>query len=198
MVLVASQERRERALYPENKDSFHEISLVQYCLLEVVGCARHYGIQRTKITKNYLRIDARSTFHHCKVLVTSGLVRIKVQTYTWHVVCVPAHVPVHACEYGTPLGVEPGALCWLKYILCFLCERFECIHVFVYCRLFIVCLYCVTGQSGEEGSACGDSSPPPPTELPVSLLDARCQLSRDDQQPSPACPSPHPDHQYPL
>lgn len=78
-VLVASQEIRERTLFPENKDFFYELSLVQYCLLEVVGSSRHYGILRTEVTKHYLKIDARSTFHHCKVLESAGLLTIKVE-----------------------------------------------------------------------------------------------------------------------
>ena len=77
-VLVASQEVRERALFPDNRDCSYDMSLVQYCILEVVGASRHHGILRTEITKRYLRIDPRSTFHHCKVLESFGLLRVKV------------------------------------------------------------------------------------------------------------------------
>ena len=88
VVLVASQEVRERALFPAYKESFHEMSLIQYCILEAIGSSRHIGILRTDLTKQYLRIDPRSTYHHCKVLETAGLLSVTVRYSVCVCVCV--------------------------------------------------------------------------------------------------------------
>ena len=78
---MGSQELRERSLLPRDKDPCIDISDIQYCLLEVVGSSRHHGILRTYVTTKYMKIDARSTFHHCKVLEQAGLVTVKVGIY---------------------------------------------------------------------------------------------------------------------
>ena len=78
LLLVGCQELRERALFPVDKAPTFEISDIQYCLLEVVGRARHCGILRTTLTNKYLKIDARSTFHHVKTLKKAGLLSVKV------------------------------------------------------------------------------------------------------------------------
>ena len=77
LVLVASQEVRERALVPLTKSPPDDISDIQYCLLEVVGCSRHYGTCRPYITNKYFKIDARSLYHHCKELKKHGLIVVK-------------------------------------------------------------------------------------------------------------------------
>eukprot|EP00731_Ephydatia_muelleri_P002705 Em0001g2705a len=77
LVLVASQEVRERALTPAEMDPMLDLSEVQYCVLEVIGCSREYGILRSYITNHFLRIDARSTFHHVKTLAAMNLVVIR-------------------------------------------------------------------------------------------------------------------------
>lgn len=79
LVLVGCQEMRERTLFPEDKAPCYDISDIQYCLLEVVGRARHHGILRTTLTSRYLKIDARSTFHHVKILKQAGLISVKVR-----------------------------------------------------------------------------------------------------------------------
>ena len=78
LVLVASQELRERALVPLTQSPPGDINDIQYCLLEVVGCSRHYGTNRPYITNKYFKIDARSLYHHCKELRKHGLIVIKV------------------------------------------------------------------------------------------------------------------------
>ena len=78
LVLVASQELRERSLVPVTQSPPGDINDVQYCLLEVVGCSRHYGTCRPYITNKYFKIDARSLYHHSKELKKHGLVVIKV------------------------------------------------------------------------------------------------------------------------
>ena len=77
LVMITSQELRDRTLTPPNQDPYCEINDVQYGLLEVVGCARHYGIARPFISK-YIKIDARSVFHHVKVLKQLGFIKIMV------------------------------------------------------------------------------------------------------------------------
>ena len=88
LVLVATQEVREGALIPANVDPCIYLSDVQYCILEVVGCARQYGIYRTFLTNQYLKIDARSTFHHVKMLAAMNLITIKVFFCACSCVCV--------------------------------------------------------------------------------------------------------------
>ena len=107
LVMVASQEVREGALIPAEVDPCVDISEVQYCVMEVVGCARHYGVHRGFFTNKYLKIDARSTFHHVKILAALKLITIKVWACVrsvrgvWHVrglcVCVRC---VCGCMWG--------------------------------------------------------------------------------------------------
>ena len=78
LVLVASQELRERALTPLTQSPSVDIPDVQYGLLEVVGCSRHHGAYRPYITTKYLKIDARSVYHHSKTLRKLGLITLKV------------------------------------------------------------------------------------------------------------------------
>ena len=77
-VLVASQEVRERILLREDSCTHRDMSLVQYCILEVVGASRHHGILRNDLTKKILKIDPRSTFHHCRTLEGFGLLKVTV------------------------------------------------------------------------------------------------------------------------
>ena len=79
LVLVGSQALRERALIPGDKDPCFDITHTQYCLLEMVGRARHFGLLRTAVSNQYMKIDARSTFHHVKILEQSGLINVKVR-----------------------------------------------------------------------------------------------------------------------
>ncbi|XP_019849713.1 PREDICTED: general transcription factor 3C polypeptide 1-like isoform X1 [Amphimedon queenslandica] len=78
IVLVGSQTCRERSLFPSHLDPSLVPSDIKYSLLEIVGISRSRGIFRTSITKNYLGIDPRSTFHFVKVLTKMDLVDVKV------------------------------------------------------------------------------------------------------------------------
>ena len=80
LVLVGSQDMREKALIPPDRDpSLSHLSDIQYCLLEVLGRSRQYGMFRTDLTKKFLKIDARSTFHHVKLLAKAGFLVVKVR-----------------------------------------------------------------------------------------------------------------------
>ena len=78
LVLVASQELRERALSPVTQSPAIDINDLQYGLIEVVGCSRHFGISRPLMTSKYLKIDARSVYHHTKTLRKLGLIVVRV------------------------------------------------------------------------------------------------------------------------
>ena len=82
--MVGSQELRERAIIPHDRDPCIEVTDTQYCLLEMVGCARQHGVIRTAITNRYMKIDARSTFHHAKMLQRAGLITVKVRSNYHH------------------------------------------------------------------------------------------------------------------
>lgn len=82
LVLVASQELRERALVPLAGSPSGEINDVQYGLLEVVGCSRHCGSSRPYISSKYLKIDARSAYHHSRELRKLGLIILKVSLFS--------------------------------------------------------------------------------------------------------------------
>ncbi len=75
---MGSQDLRERALIPSNKDLCLDITHLQYCLLEMIGRARQFGLLRTDISNIYMKIDSRSTFHHVKILEQCGLIIVKV------------------------------------------------------------------------------------------------------------------------
>ena len=77
-MLVASQQLRERSLFPPTFDPMTELPVARYCLLEVVGSSRRCGIPRPYLTSKILKIDARSTFHHVKKLQKLGLLQVKV------------------------------------------------------------------------------------------------------------------------
>lgn len=79
---MGSQELRERSLVAGDHDPCLDITDLQYCLLEVVGCGRHHGVLRPFITTKYMKIDARSTFHHVKKLRQAGLVTVKVYSFS--------------------------------------------------------------------------------------------------------------------
>ena len=78
LVLVASQELRDRALSPVTQSPAVDINDIQYCLLELAGCSRHCGVSRPVITTKYLKIDARSVYHHTKTLRKLGLIVVRV------------------------------------------------------------------------------------------------------------------------
>lgn len=80
IVLVGSQSCRERSLIGSHLDPSLLPSDIRYSLLEIVGISRTHGIFRTNITNKYLSIDARSTFHHVKLLVKLELLEVKVRT----------------------------------------------------------------------------------------------------------------------
>ena len=82
LVLVASQELREKSLTPPDQDSpLYLLADIQYAILEVVGASRHHGLPRPFLTTDYLKIDVRSVFHHVKTLRLSGYLTVKVQQH---------------------------------------------------------------------------------------------------------------------
>lgn len=115
LVLVASQELRERALSPPTQIPPMDISDIQYGLLEVIGCSRHYGVSRPDITTNYLKIDARSVYHHNKSLRKLGLVVVKVTravmqllksfVYPDHDVAMAMRHAVYTCVHCYIMGI---------------------------------------------------------------------------------------------
>lgn len=78
LVMVASQEMRERVLCPVAMESpLPGLSDLQYAILEVVGASRELGVSRPFFMK-YLHVEASSVFYHVKMLRLAGLVTIKV------------------------------------------------------------------------------------------------------------------------
>lgn len=96
LVLVASQELRERALTPVGSDPCLDMPNVQYGLLEVVGAARHYGISRPFVSTKYLKVDARSVFFYVKQLTKKGLIQVKVNSISENLNCFSFH-SFHFC-----------------------------------------------------------------------------------------------------
>ena len=92
IVLVGSQSCRERSLIGSHLDPSLLPSDIRYSLLEIVGISRTHGIFRTNITNKYLAIDARSTFHHVKLLVKLELLEVKVRT-GWDVLGISFSFP---------------------------------------------------------------------------------------------------------
>jgi hypothetical protein len=81
VVIVGSQSCRERSLISPHVNPSHvQLGDWRYGLMEIVGKSRRNGIFRNHLTKTYLKIDARSTFHHVKILQEMGVVNIKVYT----------------------------------------------------------------------------------------------------------------------
>ena len=103
---MGSQELRERSLVAGDHDPCLDITDLQYCLLEVVGSGRHHGVLRPFITTKYMKIDARSTFHHVKKLRQAGLVTVKVYSFSPRLQRLPSHlnmwdcVDVGVCMFG--------------------------------------------------------------------------------------------------
>ena len=80
LVLVASQELRNKAIFGLNFDPHVFLSDVQYCLLEYVGQARYKGRMQRSMSTSYMNIESKSTFHHLKGLKTMGLISMQVST----------------------------------------------------------------------------------------------------------------------
>ena len=78
IVLVGSPDLRLKSLIPKHLDPSIEFTDILYCLLEVVGQARKWGVSRNTLTKKYFKIDARSTFCFVKQLTAAGLIVVKV------------------------------------------------------------------------------------------------------------------------
>lgn len=79
LVMVASQELREKALLGLECDPHITLTDIQYCLLEHVGQARYNGRVQKSIGSSFFKMDARSTFHHLKRLRKRHLVTMQVK-----------------------------------------------------------------------------------------------------------------------
>ena len=80
LVLVASQDLRNTWLTPVDQGTppmVENITDIQYCILELVGMARHQGVPRPFITACFQK-DVRSIFHFVKALRLAGFVSIEV------------------------------------------------------------------------------------------------------------------------
>ncbi|XP_068737049.1 general transcription factor 3C polypeptide 1-like isoform X2 [Montipora capricornis] len=77
LVMVASQELREKALLGPHCDPNMTVIDMQYCLLEHVGQARYNGRMQRAISSNFLKMEAKSLFHYLKGLRLLGLITLQ-------------------------------------------------------------------------------------------------------------------------
>jgi hypothetical protein len=84
LVLVGSQVLRENILVPSDVDpTVLEMDPLLYCVLEVVGQFRQYGVFRPQLYRHYFQIkDARRVWHMVARLVGMSLLIVKVQPHT--------------------------------------------------------------------------------------------------------------------
>lgn len=77
LVIVASQELREKALTDDSANPIIQLSLVHYCLLERIGRTRYLG-EVTLKKYNSVTEDAKTLFYFRKILLQHGLIRKQV------------------------------------------------------------------------------------------------------------------------
>ena len=82
LVMVASQEVREKAILGLDCDPNVPLSDIQYCLLEHIGQARYNGRMQKYISSNFFKVESRTTFHHLKILRKAHLVTMQVKYST--------------------------------------------------------------------------------------------------------------------
>ena len=109
LVLVAVQEIRTRALFNSSCDPLYNMNEVQYCMLELVGRCRERGIFRTDITKQFFKIDARSTFHHVAILISANTVLVK-NSCGRHLIFL-ARYAGYTSELAYPAASWPEQIC---------------------------------------------------------------------------------------
>lgn len=79
LVLVASQELRNRSLLGPDSDPHVIVFDVPYCILEHLGQARYKGRLQSLLSTKYLELDAKCTFHYLKGLVSLGVITRQVR-----------------------------------------------------------------------------------------------------------------------
>ena len=77
LVMVASQELREKALLGVHCDPNLAIIDIQYCLLEHIGQARYNGRMQRAIGSSFLKMEPKSLFHYLKGLRMLGLITLQ-------------------------------------------------------------------------------------------------------------------------
>ena len=81
LVMVASQELREKALLGVHCDPNLAIIDIQYCLLEHIGQARYNGRMQRAMGSSFLKMEPKSLFHYLKGLRMLGLITLQA---SWH------------------------------------------------------------------------------------------------------------------
>ncbi|CAL8071516.1 unnamed protein product [Orchesella dallaii] len=75
LIIVAIQSVREKALLGTNFKKHHSLSVVQYCMVERIGRARHKGeVTRGKISLQMMKIPPKILFYMRKALLATKLV----------------------------------------------------------------------------------------------------------------------------
>ncbi|XP_044181643.1 general transcription factor 3C polypeptide 1-like isoform X7 [Acropora millepora] len=77
LVMVASQELREKALLGVHCDPNLAIIDIQYCLLEHIGQARYNGRMQRAMGSSFLKMEPKSLFHYLKGLRMLGLITLQ-------------------------------------------------------------------------------------------------------------------------
>lgn len=83
LVMVASQELREKALLGVHCDPNLAIIDIQYCLLEHIGQARYNGRMQRAIGSSFLKMEPKSLFHYLKGLRMLGLITLQASWYCY-------------------------------------------------------------------------------------------------------------------
>ena len=78
LIIVASQELRNNAIFGADGDVITPVQDLQYCLLEHIARSRYRGRIQKYISTYFLRFDPKSTFHHLKKLQKRGLITRQV------------------------------------------------------------------------------------------------------------------------
>ncbi|XP_022784579.1 general transcription factor 3C polypeptide 1-like [Stylophora pistillata] len=79
LVMVASQDVREKAIFGLDCDPYLSLSDIQFCLLEHIGQARYSGRMQKSISSNFFKVESRTTFHHLKLLRKAHLVTMQTE-----------------------------------------------------------------------------------------------------------------------
>lgn len=83
LVMVASQELREKALLGVHCDPNVAIIDIQYCLLEHIGQARYNGRMQRAMGSSFLKMEPKSLFHYLKGLRMLGLITLQASWYCY-------------------------------------------------------------------------------------------------------------------